>query len=168
MNAKLTQNELQAIKERAEKATLGPWKADKCGGGVKTEHPEAQEVSGYWGGSHNGVCNLNDGEYIENSNDKHDAEFIANARQDIPNLLAEVERLNAIIADLELDAKCNEDATEIVFSVLSEENERLRKAIDSAISLLPDGENRLANRHLCEAIEVDEDYYGFFSGGDND
>ena len=42
------------------------------------------------------------------------------------------------------------------------EVDRLTGAIDSAISFLPDGETRLANRRLCETIGLPENIYGFF------
>lgn len=83
--------ELKAIRKRAEAATDGPWRVG-CGS-VETDSPEHQSVSSWWGGTSNNICNLNDGEYIENSNEDSDAEFIAHAREDVPALLAEIERL---------------------------------------------------------------------------
>ena len=79
MNAKLTQDELQAIKERAEKATPGPWKWTD-----KHLIPEVGREAVVWG-NFNGEARAED----------HDAEFIAASRQDIPKLLAEIERLQA-------------------------------------------------------------------------
>jgi len=79
---KLTQEQIEEIRKRAEDATPGPWKVG---------------VDGY-------VCNA--GFYVtdtiveditSNIFEKEDAEFIANARQDIPALLAhiaELERIN--------------------------------------------------------------------------
>lgn len=70
----LTQDDLDMIKERAEKASSGPWQ----------------------------VASTTDGEYILDCDElvvaatferKEDAYFVAHAREDIPRLVAEVERL---------------------------------------------------------------------------
>lgn len=94
MNKRLTNEELTTIRERAEKATKGPWLVDNLGSGVVSEHA----VSYWWNGESDEICSLSDGgEYIENTNAGNDAAFIAHAREDIPRLLAEIERLrNAI------------------------------------------------------------------------
>lgn len=68
MNSKLTQKELQAIKKRAENATEGPW------------HTPMRLILGKDG-------------YVANTSRIADADFIAASRQDIPKLVAEVERL---------------------------------------------------------------------------
>lgn len=108
----LTTQELEAIRERIDEIWF--YKAY-----VKGDPWKGYEVR----------C-ANIGQLIAETSSKIDADFIANARTDIPKLLAEVDRL--------------------------------RKAIDNAASLLPDGENRLANRYLCEALGADENNYGFF------
>ena len=71
----MTEEQLQAIKERAEKATDGPWKVGKA--------------------SPNGAQNIGTvyGLLTAQTTREENAEFIANARQDIPQLVAEVERL---------------------------------------------------------------------------
>lgn len=72
---RLTDADLQAIKERAEKATPGPWKVGRQ--------------------SPNGACNVGtiNGLLTAQTTDGSNAEFIAHAREDVPKLLAEVERL---------------------------------------------------------------------------
>ncbi|WP_197261646.1 ead/Ea22-like family protein [Brevibacillus laterosporus] len=72
----IAREEIEAIRERAEKATSGPWWTS---GGC--------EVTSQVDDSH--VCDttLSKGDYVS------DAEFIAHAREDIPKLLAEIERL---------------------------------------------------------------------------
>jgi hypothetical protein len=90
---RLTNEELAAIRKRAEKATPGPWV--NMGVSVATAHPEYQEVSRWYNGTSNDVCSLNDGEYIVSGNAEADADFIAHARTNIPKLIAEVERLHA-------------------------------------------------------------------------
>lgn len=82
--------QLQAIKDRAEKATLGPWDFER---GIKERgdrRPAVIEYFDYDYGEwfiHGDISNLND------------AEFIAHAREDIPKLVAEVERLKSAIAE---------------------------------------------------------------------
>ena len=77
----LTQAELNEIKERAEKATSGPWQ----------------------------VASTTDGEYILDCDEwvvaatferREDAYFVAHAREDIPRLVAEIERLQAALEEL--------------------------------------------------------------------
>ena len=81
-NEPMTQERLDAIQAREAKATAGPWAIDgpaQCGpGDTLTVYP------------------VEDGgalAYVQPS--WEDAEFIAHARQDVPALLAEVERLRA-------------------------------------------------------------------------
>ena len=86
--------DLAAIRARAEAATEGPWENDYPEVGQHWSRPEpwAKVVStdvacmAYcYGGSAQGIEN------------EADAEFIAHAREDIPALLAEIDRLNATI-----------------------------------------------------------------------
>lgn len=84
--------QLQAIKDRVKKATLGPWDFER---GIKERgdrRPAVIEYFDYDYGEwfiHGDISNLND------------AEFIAHAREDIPQLVAEVERCHVEIADRE-------------------------------------------------------------------
>lgn len=72
----MNQEQLNAIKERVAKATFGPWEYDN-------------EERGIW---NSGGFN-----YLGTVTLSHiDAEFIANAREDVPALVAEVERLQAV------------------------------------------------------------------------
>ena len=80
----LSDERLAAMKERAEKATPGPWGADKG----RVDHAGAgyilkEAVPVIW----NGVIGWQPDRQI------YDAEFAAEARQDIPALLTEVDRL---------------------------------------------------------------------------
>lgn len=84
---KLTAEELQAIRERAERATAGPWFAQYQD--VKTESIRDKKY-----GEPETIAEM----YYADT----DAEFIAHAREDVPKLLAlvvqqaaEVERLQA-------------------------------------------------------------------------
>jgi hypothetical protein len=82
----LTQDDLNMIKERAKKATPGPWYADD-------ERWPGNENLQYWFDTHY------DG--VGAAATKADAEFIAHAREDIPRLVAEVERLREAIKTAE-------------------------------------------------------------------
>jgi hypothetical protein len=94
----MTNEELAAIKARAEAATPGPWTAaeDPTDGGlwVMGKRPVR-------------ICDV---ESNTRSSDRllevGDVEFIAHARSDIPALLAEVERLRKVLADVLPLAKC--------------------------------------------------------------
>lgn len=115
MSGKITQERLEAIRQRAEKATAGPWTCTDSS--VESKYAKSY----WWGGEDNEVCSLSDGgEYIENLNAEADAKFIAHARQDIPDLLAEVERLrNEINFIANVDMSRAYDAEHVAVSVKS-------------------------------------------------
>lgn len=85
--------DLQAIKEREKSASRGPWKVYKnervgVGIGTEYEHPQLK--------SPNPIVTTalhREGEAIRIYISKSDADFIANARQDVPALITEVESL---------------------------------------------------------------------------
>ncbi|EMT54779.1 hypothetical protein I532_04205 [Brevibacillus borstelensis AK1] len=78
----LTPEEIAATRERAEKATPGPWRVvpDNIGG-----FP---------------IFDVQDRLDRSLIHTVEDAEFIAHAREDIPKLLAEVERLRTALAEM--------------------------------------------------------------------
>lgn len=81
---RLTSDEIEAIRKRAELATEGPWKKEESryeGQWNVTSVNEMHDLSAC-------LCRPND------------AEFIANAREDIPKLLAEVERLRNDMSEI--------------------------------------------------------------------
>jgi hypothetical protein len=83
----LTRSELNEIKERCEKATQGPWKSMVEG------RNHSSGSSFIMTGTEN-----NRGEDIELSGaTAADQDFIAQARQDVPKLLEEIERLRGLI-----------------------------------------------------------------------
>ena len=88
----ITNEELQAIKTRAEQATPGPWIA------------KARAVDGitdyFLGAEIEGPPDAQRGQFAR----KEDAEFIANARTDVPALVAEIEQLLAMIDTMPIDA----------------------------------------------------------------
>jgi hypothetical protein len=88
----ITAAELAAIRERAEKATSGPWgwSDAKVRDGKYVFVPQ---------GSYLADTLIMFGDTYENG--EQDAEFIAHAREDIPRLLDEIERLQRVIAALD-------------------------------------------------------------------
>lgn len=126
---RLTQEELEAIRKRAEAATEGPWKYNDKYGYLAPVIPQRMT-------SH--ICNEITRDY--------DADFIANARADIPKLLAEIESLNAEIADREAshielynnnkrlqtentDMRIRCEVTDQSAEAVEADNERLREAL---------------------------------------
>lgn len=80
----LTQEQLEAIRKRAEAAFNGPWHLEERWSGLTSvvgRYPF--EIDGTFG--------------VADCLRNQDAEFIAHAREDIPALLAEVERLQDVI-----------------------------------------------------------------------
>jgi hypothetical protein len=103
----MTPEQLAAIKARAEAATPGPWVPEFSDIYLQKYGPEYCWESGYF------VLRSPEGavvDYWANQADdsgllleRPDAEFIANARQDVPALLAEVERLQRAAAAYEVE-----------------------------------------------------------------
>lgn len=88
----MTNEELEQIRQRCEAATPGPWTCDpregsRCVAILEDEDPE---------------CNtyINAREHTGRSSTEEDGEFIARVREDVPVLLAEIERLRDEIAKL--------------------------------------------------------------------
>jgi hypothetical protein len=85
----MTNEELQAIKERCEKATPGPWSISILDGVSYSMTDDAgRSFTQHWKAY-----------YMSPDNYKLvalDAEFIAHAREDVPALLAEIERLEQL------------------------------------------------------------------------
>ena len=112
-NEPMTAARRAAIKARCDAATPGPWVvSSEYASGVDLGYKPDHERTWGYGCGNDFVCDLNDGEYHEycsQDEQRANAEFIAAARQDIPDLLAEVERLRV-------------------------ENQRLEKSIDWLVS----------------------------------
>ena len=82
---------LDPIKKRAEAATKGPWWERKCHGG-------AFDVMAHFAdGSPMVLCARNAFEEIQQECHAN-ADFIAHAREDIPALISEVERLRRAVS----------------------------------------------------------------------
>ena len=82
----MTREQLNAIRARVEAATPGPWEA-----GTAFCCPDM----GWIDGPKRMVCPVHESAKRTHTLDANDAEFVASAREDVPALLAEVERLTA-------------------------------------------------------------------------
>lgn len=82
MNKRLTNEQIEAIRKRAEAATEGPWRIGK-------QSPNGLNNIGTMGGL-----------LTAQTLNEADAEFIAHAREDVPALLAEIDRLNGLLREL--------------------------------------------------------------------
>ena len=94
----LTPADLAAMRARAEAATEGPWK--QCGGSIIPP----DELQGHF--EHDPP------DWIEWRSPEYprwlaDAEFIAHARDDLPRLLDEVERLRGVVRGLRAEQSLN-------------------------------------------------------------
>jgi hypothetical protein len=116
---KLTQEQLEAIRQRAEHATPGPWKEDDVTGALVSDIGEDVAV-------------FDAGPYIY-AHDRTEAnmEFIAHARTDIPALLEHIAELEAELARLK-DALINTERKGIVRAYYRQVHERFSKSPDGS------------------------------------
>ena len=91
----LTDETIAEIRERESKARPGPWT-------VEDNHPGHEGYLHVRGDGH-AVCGLGDMEEVE-AQELYDGEFIANSRQDVPDLLDEIDRLRERVRVLESEA----------------------------------------------------------------
>ena len=94
---KLSEKEIEAIRKRAEMDTEGSWAYEIL----------CHEQRRYTVGSFKGDLTV-----IGDIANEEDAEFIVHAREDIPKLLAEIDRLNKIIEE------CGKDLGSIEGNIL--------------------------------------------------
>lgn len=90
----MSELDLAAIRERAESATPGPWVA------IPNVRPAvvSDDGDGYWT------------DVADAFEEEADAEFVAHAREDVPALLAEVDRLRDAAEDREATDCCGQEA----------------------------------------------------------
>lgn len=100
----MNSEQLNAIKERAEKATPGPWLVEES----------------RYEGSFNAVSVDSNYDFPACLMRANNAEFIAHAREDIPQLVAEVERLRRIISDIQLFSDIETAVSELAKEALGE------------------------------------------------
>lgn len=84
----MNDEQLTAIRARCEAATPGPWRENEFTGSEDIHQVVPSNPSVLF--EHGAICDI--------IPSKADTRFIAHAREDVPALLDEVERLNAIIA----------------------------------------------------------------------
>jgi len=127
---KLTQEQIEEIRKRAEAATPGPWFREygdvKTNGVTDRKYDEAETIA-------------------EMYHDDDDAEFIAKARQDIPALLAHIERLDAYIVHLGEQVESDKEVKfgyynenkmfKQIIAELQAKNDKLETAIQDALSV---------------------------------
>ncbi len=90
VNEPLSDERLREIRERAEKATPGPMEVNERGGG--TMGYDIDRIDDDAPGLPNGMRG-----YFER---QEDAEFYAAAREDVPALLREIDRLKAQLKEM--------------------------------------------------------------------
>ncbi|MFK5708631.1 hypothetical protein [Lysinibacillus boronitolerans] len=93
----MKQEQLNAIKERVAKATLGPWKV------VKSEETGVQIGTTWESGQLKNcvpvVTTAHGVEFVTIYINDNNSDFIAHAREDVPALVAEVEYLRGMLRD---------------------------------------------------------------------
>lgn len=90
----MTEDELRPIREREKAATKRPWKLFSAGTTLEITCDEKAPIVG-WSGF--------DDCFRSPNNHKANAKFMTHAREDIPTLLDEIDRLNKIIADQQVE-----------------------------------------------------------------
>lgn len=104
----MTEEQLHAIQQRAEQATDGPWEAWVPDSELEDPAINAQDGNWIAGTAY-------DGQSLSRAhNVEADTIFIAHARQDIPDLLKEVRRLQTLLANQWHDA--TDPATPVPFN----------------------------------------------------
>lgn len=135
----MTSEELQAIKERVEKATPGEWFYDSytvCTDEILGDDGELIETVTL--------------DYADRHGDVHfkeeaDAQFVAHARQDVPALISEVERLEKERAALEFHLKVSSCALEIE-GAKADKFQRALEKIDDDIGII-------TSKEISEIVE---------------
>lgn len=90
----MTDDELAAIEARCEAATPGPWRHSGGYGYILGDFGTSYKVAQLGGTVANPGMIARDDSYL-----KADTAFIANARTDVPALIAEVKRLRAMLGE---------------------------------------------------------------------
>jgi hypothetical protein len=81
-----TEQRIEQIKERAERATAGPWTQEECGGQSIVVNPV--KIVLFAGRQSQDIAHDTSAQQIECN-----ADFIAHAREDVPFLLQQIEEL---------------------------------------------------------------------------
>lgn len=145
----LTAEQLQDVKERADKATPGEWL-------INVHYDE--------NGAKEGTCDIHtNNEPVACYTNEYDAQFIAHARQDIPELLQQVASLQDEYERMKqsrnhwhrvavgrrmatTESKGRLDRTELAEAKARMENERLRELLEISLSYAPTHVRLMAER----------------------
>jgi hypothetical protein len=126
----LSEQQFAAILQREAAATPGPWVLNDDFAEIKA--PASHDtIADYW----------------EPTHASRNGEFIANAREDIPVLLAEVERLTALVADMHAAATGHTNGPLLGYV---EDMRGVRDAVNAQMHRA-DTLNRLAREHRAAA-----------------
>ncbi|ODV55442.1 hypothetical protein [Lysinibacillus fusiformis] len=120
----MNQEQFNAIKERVAKATQGPWE-------VAYDTDDREHVVDIWfDGEDNGHAKIHDNSF---GNAPDNAKFISHAREDVPALVSEVERLQKLLDIEERNSSDHLKASTGLFKkveILNSENSKFRKALE--------------------------------------
>lgn len=108
---------LAEIKARADAATPGPWEYSECASEIWSESGDTVISGVDWGG-----CAIS----------ASDADFIAQARTDIPALVAEVERLNRELSRIRSNASDDKKMRRKDITDKDQQIATLKKALELA------------------------------------
>ncbi|MFA7255978.1 MAG: hypothetical protein WC047_00170 [Kiritimatiellales bacterium] len=148
----MTNAQIKEIRERCEVATPGPWVEDGYGDMIRSDNPygcgsmRVADIRGWGHLTGKGACAMEDGPAmaIQHAN----AQFIASARQDVPALLHELERLRADNEALRNGGHF--DALEMAkIAGVGTENERLRMELEAVKR-----ERDAVNNRTSDALQV--------------
>lgn len=146
----MTHADREAIRQRAEKSSDGPWY-------VEAKRPGHDHDARVYGRGSWGVCKPTGQSQAQR---EADAEFIANARKDIPALLAALDALEAERDDAKSDFTAlmeHHQATEQRSVALEAERDRLREARDVIFDLVDVcyTEGTSASWKLCQVCDME-------------
>lgn len=127
----MTRDQLDAIRARVEAATPGPW--EPSSDTLTWIHVEAHGLTV-------AECRTYLNRQHTDAQNDANAAFIAKAREDVPALLAEVERLTAEIKDAESDAELAETQLDEIVELVGEGGDG--SAFGSVESMLADFKER--------------------------
>lgn len=164
---KLTQEQLEAIRKRAEMATEGPWKLNQDVNGYIYALTPFNVVASVIEYNDDGTEHLT----LRNTNHVNNRIFIAEARTDIPALLALIDELYAEnsrlcpIGDLDTITTLQTEIAyrDEIIAARDAEVERLRGREKRAEALLMEVRSELVDERLAETeifTAVDEYLYG--------
>lgn len=150
--------DLEVIKERVEKTTGGEWILDN-------ESDDRPYIADIWfDGEENGHVEIH--KYGAATESK-DAEFIAHARQDVPALIVEIERLRVVVEGKDKSLRDMANHYNSVQEQLKRSNDWLRYVIKSALdeeAQRCEGQETQVFKMLCEALGITPE--GYWSDSD--